>query len=153
MDLKCIPFSKGEQNLRIFQQVDHGELESRFQCPLPRHIFRYLKYNSYSIKFIFNQGNVPAVENTTCGLKCNMSMHLDSTLLGQCSIFTLLASWTSSFSSSTSLKECEQERVTTYARLETFINSWRLKNCILEIKSTLDTYEQIQVLFRANNFS
>jgi hypothetical protein len=59
MDLECIPLSKGEQNLMIFLQVDHVELESRFRCPLPRHIFRNLKYIWYSIKFIRNQGNVP----------------------------------------------------------------------------------------------
>jgi hypothetical protein len=40
MDLRRIPLSKGEENLKIFQPVDHAELGSRSQCPLPRHVFR-----------------------------------------------------------------------------------------------------------------
>ncbi|ONL94264.1 Topless-related protein 2 [Zea mays] len=38
MDLRRIPLSKGKENLKIFQPVDHAELGSRSQCPLPRHV-------------------------------------------------------------------------------------------------------------------
>ncbi|KAL5659035.1 hypothetical protein ACJX0J_032198, partial [Zea mays] len=37
MVLRRIPLSKGKENLKIFQPVDHTELGSRSQCPLPRH--------------------------------------------------------------------------------------------------------------------
>jgi hypothetical protein len=44
-----IPLSKAEVNLQISHKVAHAKFGSRFQCPLPRQVFRDVKCIRYSM--------------------------------------------------------------------------------------------------------